>query len=207
MNETIINTKVKGHVIITDGTTGEILLDKANAVHAQNLGTAISRGLAHSDYSLSTGNHQIYALELGNGGASVDSMNQITYLPPNITGTGARLYSQTYFDIVDPGAQSNNSVTYQQSQTDTTSIIIVTMTVNAGEPSGQDTSDSPPDPNFNSTYSFDELALFTYGSAGTFTYTTTPTDALLLTHIIFSPILKTANRSLTVTYTLSVAVS
>jgi len=206
MSNATFNTKVKGHVLIKDKLTGEVLFDGPNAVHNQNMATAIARGLSHSDYSLGTGNHQIYALVLGNGGSSVDSMNQISYLPPNITGVGARLYNQTYYDVVDPGAQSNNSVTYQ-SNPDTTSVVIVTMTITAGEPSGQDTTDSPPDPNFNSTYSFDELALMTYGTSGSFSYTSVPSDSLLLTHIIFSPILKTANRELVITYTLTVSVS
>jgi hypothetical protein len=208
MNSAILKTTVKGHVNIKNDL-GEVLFDGPNAVHNQNMAVAIARGLSHSDYSLATGNHQIFALELGNGGTSIDSMSQITYLPPNITGTDARLYSQTYYDIVDPGSSLNvngNSVTYQQSNTDTTSIVIVTMTIPAGLPAGQDPSDSPPDPNPNSTYSFDELGLFT-GSNTLFTYTTTPSDALLLTHIIFSPILKTANRELVVTYTLTVSVS
>ena len=209
MTAATLKTTVKGHVLITDGKTGEVLLDKDNAVHNQNMAVAIARGLSHTDAS-SVGTHQIYALALGNGGSTVDSMNQITYLPPNITGAGARLYNQTYFDVVDEqqsGTAAANSVTYQQSTTDTTSIVIVTMTIAAGEPSGQDTTDSPPDPNFNSQYSFDELALMTYGTSGSFSYTTAPADSLLLTHIIFSPILKTANRELVVTYTLTVAVS
>ena len=203
------NTTVKGHVLITDAKTGEVLLDRPNAVHNQNMAAAIARGLSNTDFS-PVGTHQIYALALGNGGSSIDSMNQITYLPPNVTGSGARLYNQTYFDVVDQ-EQANtpaaNSVTYQQSTVDTTSIVIVTMTISAGEPSGQDTTDSPPDANPQSQNSFDELVLYTYGTNGSFSYTTVPTDSLLLTHIIFSPILKTANREIIVTYTLTVSCS
>ncbi len=207
MNSAVIQTHVKGHVLIQDAKTGEVLFDGPNAVHNQNMATAIARGLSHSDYSLATGNHQIYALALGNGGATVDSMDVISYLPPNITGVGARLYNQTYFDVVDPGAQAQNSVTYQ-SNPDTTSIVIVTMTITAGEPVGQDSSVTPPDTNFNSQYAFNELALYTFGTAAPgFSYTTVPADSLLLTHIIFSPILKTANRELVITYTLTVSVS
>ena len=170
---------------------------------------AIARGLSNTDYA-SVGTHQIYALALGNGGAHVDNMDQITYLPPNVNEVNDRLYNQTYFDIVDEQQASTptaNSVTYQQSSTDTSSIVIITMTISAGEPSGQDTTDSPPDPDFNSQYSFNELGLFTYGTNGSFTYTTVPTDSLLLSHIIFSPILKTASRELVITYTLTVTVT
>ena len=206
MNTAVIQTHIKGHVNIKDAKTGEVLFDGPNAINNQNMATAIARGLSHSDYSLPIGNHQIYALALGNGGATVDSMDVISYLPPNIIGTGARLYNQTYYDVVDPGVSTHNSVTYQ-SNPDTTSIVIVTMTIEANEPIGQDPSDSPPDPNFNSQFAFNELALYTYGSNGSFTCTSVPTDSLLLTHIIFSPILKTANRELVITYTLTVSVS
>jgi hypothetical protein len=210
MKSALIRTRVNGHVLIKDAQTGEVLLDKKNAVHNQNMATAIARGLSHSDYSLATGNHQIFVLAMGNGGTSVDGMGNITYLPPNITGVTARLYNQTYYDVVDSGSPLNvngNSVTYQNSNTDTSSIVIVTMNIPAGLPTGEDASDSPPDPNPNSQFAFDELGLFTYGSSGSFSYTAVPSDSLLMTHIIFSPILKTANRELVITYTLTVSVS
>jgi len=206
MNSAALKILVNGHVLIKDAKTGEVLLDRPNAIHNQNMATAIARGLSHSDFSLATGNHQIYALALGNGGATVDSMDVISFLPPNIIGTGARLYNQTFFGVVDPGAQSQNSVTYQ-SNPDTSSIVIITMTINANEPAGQDASDSPPDSNFNSQFAFNELGLYTFGTNGSFTFTGAPADSLLLTHIIFSPILKTANRELVITYTLTTSVS
>lgn len=203
-----LNVSVKGHVLIKDGKTGEVLLDKDNAIHNQNMATAIARGLSNTDFN-ALGTHQIYALELGNGGSSVNESNEVSYLPPNVTGVTARLYNQTYCEVVDEqqaGVPAANSVTYQAG-TGTTSVVIITMTIAAGEPSGQEPSDSPPDPDFNSEFAFDELGLFTYGATGTFNYTSTPTDALMLSHIIFSPILKTANRELVVTYTLTISVS
>lgn len=225
MTSATFNTKITGHVSIADGmvlkngvlvpdeNTGRIRLDKFNAVHNKNMATLIARGLSNSQFG-SVGNHQIFGIGLGNGGSTVDSMSQITFSPPNVSGTGARLYNQTYFEVVDEQQASvpaGNSVTYQQSTTDNTSIVIITATIAAGEPTGQNLTDTPPDPNFNSEYSFDELGLFSSGSispaTGDFTYTTVPTDSLLLTHIIFSPILKTANRELVITYSLTVSVS
>jgi hypothetical protein len=84
-------------------------------------------------------------------------------------------------------------VTYQEStDPDETAIVIVTATIAAGEPTGQDLNDSNPDP--NAQFAFDELGLFTF-------------DDRLLTHMVFSPILKTANRELVITYTLTLSVS
>lgn len=222
MTGSTLTTKIKGHVhlangrvlkngiLVADELTGKTLVDKYNAVHNRNMAAMIARGLSNTDTS-PTGTHQIFALGLGNGGSSVDSMNQITYLPPNVTDPNARLYNQTYFEYVDEQQSftpAANSVTYQQSTTDNTSIVIVTATIAAGEPIGQDLTDTPPNPDFNTQpFAFDELGLFSYGANGTFTNTTVPSDSLLLTHIIFSPILKTANRELVLTYTLTVAVS
>jgi hypothetical protein len=217
MNSALIKTHVHGHVHIKDGITGEVLVDQDNAIHNQNMAVALARGLSNDPGQSGIQTSQIFALELGNGG-SVTTGGVITYQSPNVTGTNARLYNQTYFDQVDEntsGFGPGNSVTYQQSQTDTTSIVIVTMTVAAGEPSGQDTSDSTPPTTAQDAYDFDELGLFTNGVANstgipgvsTFGYTQTPDTALLLSHIIFSPILKTSSRELVITYTLTISVS
>jgi hypothetical protein len=185
-----VNIKVKGHVLAFYKDNGEVVLDKWNAVHNKNLAVALARGLAHE------ANGQIFKLKLGNGGSSIDSFNMITYLPPNVTGAGADLYNTTYSEQVDEnvtGTPAENSVTYQEStDPDETAIVIVTATIAAGEPTGQDLNDSNPDP--NAQFAFDELGLFTF-------------DDRLLTHMVFSPILKTANRELVITYTLTLSVS
>lgn len=184
-----IKAQVKGHVLIKDVQTGEVVLDKYNAIHNKNMAIAIARGLANDSAGT------IYKLKLGNGGSSVSGTNEIAYQAPNVTGATANLYNPTYEEIVDEsnGAPAENSVTYQTNvDPATTSIVICTATIAAGEPSGQDASDSSSDP--ENLFAFDELGLFT-------------SDNKLLSHIIFSPILKTANRELVITYTLTIAVS
>lgn len=192
--------KVKGHVHIADKQTCEVLLDKNNAVHNKNMAIAIARGLSNEppDSTFSIGKHQIFKIKLGNGGSTINSSNEITYLAPNVTGPTADLWSPTYeeqVDEADVATPGENSVTYQESPApDETTIVIVTATIAAGEPSGQDLTDSPGNPDPEAQYAFDELGLFTF-------------DDLLLTHIVFSPILKTANRELVITYTLTISVS
>lgn len=191
MSSAQINTTVKGHVLIKD-IEGNVLLDKFNAVHNKNMAIAVARGLANDP------NGSIYKIKLGNGGSTVNGTNEITYQAPNVTGASADLYNPTYEEIIDDdavGVPAENSVTYQENADPaTTTIVICTATVSAGEPSGQDVSDSPPNPNPEAQFAFDELGLFTF-------------DDKLLTHIIFSPILKTQNRELVITYTLIVSVS
>ena len=67
--------------------------------------------------------------------------------------------------------------------------LVVTCTLNYNEPSGQDTLDTAT--NISGTYIFDELGLYT-------------ATGNLLTHIIFHPIQKSANRQIQVIYTVRV---
>jgi hypothetical protein len=87
------NTKfnLTGHVKITDDSTGEVLLDKYNAIHPQNMARIISRGLANED------NSTFYKLAFGDG--SANGVN-----PPNdgsVAGWQSRLYHETYSEVVD----------------------------------------------------------------------------------------------------------
>lgn len=182
--------KITGHVKIVDKHTGEVLVDKYNAVHPQNMALAIARALSHGT------NGYIYTMALGNGGTFYNSANQLNYRPPNTIGA-ATLYNETYSEQVDAtvnGTPSGNSVIAAQSPAPAiTSLIVVTMELDASEPAGQATSDnSTTQP--NSTYTFDELGLLTQ-------------DNLLLTHLVFAPIEKTSNRSFLITYTITVSVS
>jgi hypothetical protein len=192
MTSANISTSIRGHVLIKDKATGEVVLDKFNAIHNKNMATAIARGLAHDV------NGVVYKIKLGNGGSVVNVSGEITYLAPNVIGASANLYNSTYEEVVDDaeaGVPAENSVTYQVSSDPvTTAIVICSATIAANEPSGQIVSDSAVDSNPENQYAFDELGLFTE-------------DDRLLTHIIFSPILKTSNRELVITYTLTVSVS
>lgn len=200
MSSNPVTVNVVGHVLIKDKHTGQVMLDKNNAIHNKHMGIALARGLANAPPTgaPARGVNQIYALKLGNGGSAIDSGNMITYLPPNVTGGSANLYNTTYEELVDDQqatTPSENSVTYTtNADPDDTSIVIITATIAAGEPGGQDISDSPPNSDPEAQFAFDELGLFT-------------SDGMLLTHIIFSPILKTANREIVITYTLTISVS
>lgn len=189
-----ITWKSVGHVLLKYKDTNEIVLDDYNAVHALNMSRAIARGLANE-----TG-FQIYKVKLGNGGTFVNSIDQIEFYDPNITGSSADLYNATYEEIVDDAdvsVGSGNSVLTQEVDTvdlPTSWQVVVTCNITADEPVGQDIDDmGSPTLDPESQFSFDELGLFT-------------SDDKLLTHIIFAPILKTANRELELTYTLTITV-
>ena len=185
-----LKVQVFGHINIRDSKTGELILAKSNAVHPQNMAIAIARSLARSD------NGNIYKMCYGNGGTFFNSSQQIVYRSPNTIGD-TDLYSLTYEVLVDEQdvlTPVTNSVTSSVSPTPAiTSMVTIIAELGASEPTGQAVSDNiTTDP--EALFVFDEMGLKT-------------SDGLLLSHLIFSPIEKTANRAFIITYTLTISVS
>ena len=183
---------LQGHIKITDPASGEVLIDKRNAIHYENMIIALAESLA------SSGQGPIYKMAFGNGGTSVDPTGIITYLTPNSTGSNASLYNQTFEKIVavDPNNTDpvrNKIETRHVSGTNYTDILVSCL-LDYGEPSGQDAFDTASDT--ESLYVFDELGLVS-SAAGTGT-------GKLLTHVIFHPVQKSLNRLIQIDYTVRV---
>ena len=125
-----------GHIKIFDPETGEVIVDKRNAIHYENM----SQGLANSLANKNTG--FVHEMAFGNGGTSVDPTGIITYLTPNSTGTSATLYNQTYYKVIDDNSATNKDVTRNKMEVRHTSgnkytDIVCTCTLDYGEPTGQ----------------------------------------------------------------------
>lgn len=188
---------IKGFLKIYDPNSGEVFVDKTNAIHYENFSEALA--LTVSDRGYGT----IYQMAFGNGGASVDNTGVITYLPPNTTGTNAALYNQTYAKIVDDELISNtdpvnNRMIVTHVSTKVYTDILVQCTLDYGEPAGQDAFDNGT--NTDGTYVFDEIGLLGFWG----------TDGLgnpitkLLTHVIFHPVQKSLNRQIQIDYTVRI---
>jgi hypothetical protein len=189
--------RIEGFVKITDPNTGEVLVDKKNAIHYENISIAMARTL--SNRTAVQGGGWIYAMAFGNGGSAVDPTGVITYLPPNTTGQNATLYNETYAKVVDDNAPgdldpANNYMTVLHTSGQPYTDIVVTCTLDYGEPAGQQAFDNST--NFNGEYVFDELGLQTFG--------TSATDLMLITHVIFHPVQKSLNRQIQIDYTLRI---
>ena len=183
---------LQGHIKITDPGTGEVLIDKRNAIHYENMSIALAESLSNA------GEGPIYKMAFGNGGTSVDPTGIITYLTPNSTGSNASLYNQTFEKIVavDPNNTDpvrNKIETRHVSGTNYTDILVSCL-LDYGEPSGQDAFDTASDT--ESLYVFDELGLVS-SAAGT-------GIGKLLTHVIFHPVQKSLNRLIQIDYTVRV---
>jgi len=183
---------LQGHIKISDPNSGEVLIDKRNAIHYENMSISLAESLGNG------GQGWIYEMSLGNGGTSVDPTGIITYLTPNSTGTNASLYNQTFSKVVDD--RSVNNVDPVRNKIETRHVsgtnytdILVTCLLDYGEPTGQDAFDNATD--IDSLYVFDELGLRSYSSSG---------SGRLLTHVVFHPVQKSLNRLIQIDYTVRV---
>ena len=86
---------VQGHIKIFDPESGEVYVDKRNAIHYENISEAIAYNLTNK------GQNYIYEMHFGNGGTSVDPTGIINYLPPNVNTSNSNLYNPTFAKIVD----------------------------------------------------------------------------------------------------------
>ena len=188
--------KVTGHLVIKDVESGEVLLNKRNAIHYENFSVAMGRALANRP----DGN--IHEMHFGSGGSTVSGTGAITYFPPNTTGSAANLYNPTYFKVVNDLSPLNvdaskNFIEVNHLNNTIYTDIVVTCTLDYSEPSGQSAFDD--DTDLESDFVFDEIGLKTYDPVAG--------SGLLLTHVIFNPIQKSLNRLIEVIYTLRIQMS
>jgi hypothetical protein len=190
--EDIAKVRIEGHVLITDPETNEILVDKKNAIHFENFSEALALSLANRP------NGFIQEMSFGNGASTVSGTGAITYFPPNVTGSEATLYNQTYSKVVNDQSPLNTNkatsfIRIVHGANSVYSDIIVTCLLDYNEPAGQEAFDDTT--STETQFVFDELGLFSYDDSGA---------GKLLTHVIFHPVQKSLNRTIQVRYTLRI---
>jgi hypothetical protein len=183
---------VEGHITIWDPENGKVLVRRRNAINFENMSIAIANLLANESGATST--YEIAEMRFGNGGTIIDGLGAVTYKATNTNVTTGALYNETYAQSVDEviSGSANNSVEVAHTNGNLYSDVVVTCTLDYNEPVGQDTYDITSD--MNADYVFDELALYTANNN-------------LLTHVIFHPVQKSANRKIQVIYTLRIRTS
>jgi hypothetical protein len=189
---------VQGHIKIFDPESGQVFINKRNAIHYENISEAIAYNLANK------GQSYIYEMHFGNGGTSVDPTGIINYLPPNVNTSNSNLYNPTFAKIVDNTSALNADPTRNKMEirhvpgrvyTD----IVISCLLDYGEPAGQSAFDNST--NLEDTYTFDELGLKARSTDGSSGLTTT---GKLLTHVIFHPVQKSLNRLIQIDYTVRI---
>ena len=185
--------QIIGHCLIRDGDTGEVLVDKKNAINFESMSFALASSLAGRP------NGDIMEMVFGNGASAVSAVGTITYLPPNVTGMTATLYNQTYAKFVNDLTPSDtdptdNFIRVNHTLGNTFSDVVVTCLLDYGEPSGQAAFDDASD--VTGTFIFDEIGLKTFDPSNS--------TGLLLTHVIFHPVQKSLNRRIEIIYTIRI---
>jgi hypothetical protein len=191
-NKDLTGLHIQGHIKIWYPETGEVAVNKRNAIHYENMSIALAESISNS------GQGFIYEMAFGNGGTTVDPTGIITYLTPNSTGINASLYNQRYSKVVDDRSVSNVDPTRNYIETrHVTGVnytdVFVTCLLDYGEPNGQNAFDNTTDN--ESSFVFDELGLKSYSSSG---------QSRLLTHVIFHPVQKSLNRLIQIDYTVRI---
>ena len=180
--------EVIGHVEIKDDL-GNILISKKNAINFENMSLAIAQSLASQ-----TTSGPIFKMVFGNGGASLSGVGTVIYLTPNTVGATAKLYNQTYQKIVNNQDSNNsepltNNIVVSHVNGNLFSDIIINCTLDVGEPIGQNAIDNTS--TMAAPFVFNEIGIVDYAGA-------------LLTHVIFSPVEKSTNRSFSIVYTIRI---
>lgn len=181
---------ITGHVLIKDADSNEILLDKYNAINFENMAYALANLLAGTTNNGTPFN--IADLAYGNEGTTVGTDGVITYKAPQVDGLTGSLYSETFSKSVMGNTDPDNSTRVEPKPGQYYSDVVVTSTLGYNEtglesqlPSDNAVSD------LDTNYIFDEIGLRTE-------------EGRMLTHLIFHPIQKSANRKLQIIYTLRI---
>jgi hypothetical protein len=182
---------VEGHVLIRDPSTGEVILNRRNAIHRENMSFAIASALSNTA-GINTFAGFITELAFGNGGVVIDGSGNVTYNTTNVEDVTAELYNQTYTKNIDFSVDDDNAnnTTVIHTGGTTYSDVVVKCTLDYGEPIGQDPLDDAS--NQEGDFVFDEIGLISQ-------------QGRLLTHLIFHPVQKSENRKIEVIYTVRIS--
>lgn len=174
---------LRGHVVIRDYDSGEVLLDKHNDINNINMVASIVSAMSNDPTA-----RYINDLALGNGGAIINSAGAINYRSPNTKIAEGTLYNETLRRTISISDSDNNIDVAPDINDENVQDIVVTVTLdyNDADLVGQGAIDNNVDP--EGDFIFDELGLV--NAQGEF-----------LTHIVFHPIEKSANRKLVIEYT------
>lgn len=182
------NIQFEGHIRIIDVDDDIIIVDKRNAINYPNFAKALT--------DILTNQPNIYAINFmafGNDGVSVDALGEVTYKTPKTDGQNGGLYNETYEKNVNnaPETDIDNNIDSTYIAGNSFSDLVITATLDYGEPSGQPEFDNSE--NVETDYTFNEIGL--KSSTGEY-----------LTHVIFHPVLKSQNRKIKIIYTIRIAV-
>jgi hypothetical protein len=222
MFKDLIHSQVIGTLKIYDKDSGDILVQKKNAIHPGNMAYVLASALAGKPTSVNIPSGDaphINWMAFGNGGSV--STTTLSYKSPNvfstydetaITGSLSKLYEKTYeqeittITVAAPGGEMggvavpNNTakVNFQVELIHADYALAVTEEI--------PTNDASLDTNAVDAFTFDEIGLLS-GEPVSGSTSLDESKTLMLTHVTFHPVLLSANRTIVIDYTVTIQIS
>ena len=183
------NISVDGHCLTKDADTGEILLDKHNAINFQNFAFAVSNLLANKTEN--SNQFFIDKIAFGYGGTSIDANGNITYKNPKVDGVNGALYNPLLDGSSNAYTKQVSSIDVNDAESNPYSDITVKVILDYDEPTTAPTLDNAQNFDHPDSWVIDEIALVTESGYN-------------LTHLVFHPIQKAKNRKIEILYSLRI---
>ena len=214
-----IDSQVIGTLKIYDKDSGEILVQKKNAIHPGNMAYILASALAGKPTSVNASGDapSINWMAFGNGGSV--STTTLSYRSPrvnstydglSITSSSSSLYVPKYEQLTTntvyyPGEDMNGKIV----PNNTAKVRFTVNLTHADYAIAVDetipSSDSSIEPDSVEAFTIDEIGLLsgvtTSGSL------LDKAKTLMLTHVTFHPVLLAANRTIVIDYTVTIQIS
>ena len=210
-----IKSQVVGTLKIYDKESGEVLVQKKNAIHPGNMAYVMASALAGQPTSVNSSGDapHINWMQFGKGGST--STTTLSYKSPRvnatydelaITASNASLYIPTYEQLTTnvvyfPGEDMGAGELVPNNTAKVKFSVDVDHTAYQAAVGGTiPTNDSLTDDD----YTFDEIGLM---AGVTNSGALDKTKTLMMTHVTFHPVLLSANRTIVIDYTVTIQIS
>ena len=214
MFKDVIQSQVIGTLKIYDKDSGEVLVQKKNAIHPGNMAYVLASAMAGKPTSVNSSGDapHINWMQFGKGGSV--STTTLSYKSPRVnstydelavTASNSSLYTPTYeqetVNTVSFPGQNIGGVLVPNNTAKVNFSVNISHSAYATAVGGSiPANDSVVAPD----YTFDEIGLL----AGiTDSGALDRTKTLMLTHVTFHPVLLSANRTIVIDYTVTIQIS
>jgi len=213
-----IDSQVIGTLKIYDKDSGEILVQKKNAIHPGNMAYVLASALANKPTSVNASGSapSINWMAFGNGGSV--STTTLSYRSPRISSTydqlpitssGSSLYvpkyeQETINTVYYPGQDMSGKTVPNNTAKVNFSVNLTHADYATAVGETIPSSDSSTDVTSVKAFTIDEIGLL---SGVTYSDSLDKTKTLMLTHVTFHPVLLAANRTIVIDYTVTIQIS
>jgi hypothetical protein len=213
-----IDSQVIGTLKIYDKDSGEILVQKKNAIHPGNMAYVLASALANKPTSVNASGSapSINWMAFGNGGSV--STTTLSYRSPRISSTydqlpitssGSSLYvpkyeQETINTVYYPGQDMSGKTVPNNTAKVNFSVNLTHADYATAVGETIPSSDSSTDVTSVKAFTIDEIGLL---SGVTDSGSLDKTKTLMLTHVTFHPVLLAANRTIVIDYTVTIQIS